>query len=79
MLKQSSEKTVRNRIDLSTKELARHWCKHLGVSLEELESAVAKVGGNVAGPIILRSSARAAAGRRRTGGPTFGLRSALQF
>jgi hypothetical protein len=47
MLKQSSEKPVRNRIDLSTKELARHWCKHLGVSLEELESAMAKVGGNV--------------------------------
>jgi hypothetical protein len=47
MLKQSSEKPARNRIDLSTKELARHWCKHLGVSREELESAMAKVGDNV--------------------------------
>jgi hypothetical protein len=47
MLKQSPEKPVRNRIDLSTKELARHWCKHIGVSQEELESAMAKVGDNV--------------------------------
>ena len=46
MLKQSPEKPVRNRIDLSTKELARHWCKHFGVSQEELESAMAKVGDN---------------------------------
>ena len=36
MLKQSPEKPVRNRIDLSTKELARHWCRHFGVSQEEL-------------------------------------------
>ena len=27
MLKKSPEKPVRNRIDLSTEELARHWCK----------------------------------------------------
>ena len=53
MLKQSPERPgrrrniQRNRIDLSTKELARHWCKHLGVSQEELESAMAKVGDNV--------------------------------
>lgn len=47
MLRQSSEKPLRNRIDLSTKELARHWCKHFGVSQEELESAMAKVGDNV--------------------------------
>ena len=38
---------MRNRITCQPKELARHWCKHLGVSLEELESAMAKVGGNV--------------------------------
>ena len=37
---------MRNRIDLSTEELARHWCKHLGVSQEELKSAMAKVGDN---------------------------------
>ena len=47
MLKTSPEKPVRNRIDLSTKELARHWCKRLGVSQEELELAMAKVGDNV--------------------------------
>ena len=45
MLKQSSAKPERNRIDLSSKDLARHWCKHLGVS--QLESAMAKVGDNV--------------------------------
>ena len=47
MLKQSSRNPERNRIDLSTKESARHWCKHFGVSRDELESAVAKVGDNV--------------------------------
>jgi hypothetical protein len=47
MLKQSSLKPERNRIDLSTKDSARHWCKHLGVSRDELESAMAKVGDNV--------------------------------
>ena len=46
MLKKSPEKPVRNRIDLSTEELAHHWCRHFGVSQEELESAVAKVGDN---------------------------------
>jgi UDP-galactopyranose mutase len=46
MLKQSPEKPVRNRIDLSIKELARHWCKHFGVSQDELETAMAKVGDN---------------------------------
>ena len=46
MLKESSEKPTRNRIDLSTKELARHWCKHLAASQEELEAAMAKVGDN---------------------------------
>jgi Protein of unknown function (DUF3606) len=47
MLKQSPVKPARNRIDLSTKELARHWCKHFGVSQDELETAMAKVGDNV--------------------------------
>jgi Protein of unknown function (DUF3606) len=46
MLKKSPEKPVRNRIDLSTEELARHWCKRFRVSQEELESAMAKVGDN---------------------------------
>ena len=47
MLKQSSRNPERNRIDLSTKESARHWCKHFGVSRDELKLAVAKVGNNV--------------------------------
>ena len=47
MLKKSSEKPVRNHIDLSTRELTRHWCKHFGVSQEDLEYAMAKVGDNV--------------------------------
>ena len=47
MLKKSSETPVRNRIDLSTRELARHWCKHFRVSQEDLELAMAKVGDNV--------------------------------
>ena len=46
MIKQLPEKPVRNRIDLSTEELARHWCKHLGVSQDKLELAMAKVGDN---------------------------------
>ena len=40
MLKQSPERPVRNRIDLSTKEQARHWWG-------ELELAMAKVRDNV--------------------------------
>jgi len=47
MLKNSPEKQARNRIDLSTQELAHHWCKHFGVSQGELEAAMAKVGDNV--------------------------------
>ena len=46
MVKKSPEKPVRNRIDLSTKGLARQWCKRLGVSQEELELAIARVGDN---------------------------------
>ena len=63
MLKQSSEKPVRNEIDLSTKELARHWCKHLGVSQEELKSAIAKVGDN-AETVIKELEMKRAAGVR---------------
>jgi Protein of unknown function (DUF3606) len=46
MLMSSSTKKVRNRVDLSSKELARHWCKHLGKSKLEIEAAIAKVGDN---------------------------------
>ena len=46
MLKHSPEKPARNRIDLSTEEMARYWCKHFRVSQDEIEAAVAKVGDN---------------------------------
>ena len=52
---------MRNRIDLSTEELARHWCKHLGVSQEELELAIAKVGDNAETVIKELEMKRAAA------------------
>ena len=39
-------KPDRHRIDLSTPELARHWCKHFGRSKESVEAAIAKVGDN---------------------------------
>jgi hypothetical protein len=36
----------RHRVDLSTPDLARHWCKHFGKSKESIEAAIAKVGDN---------------------------------
>jgi hypothetical protein len=36
----------RHRFDLSTPDLARHWCKHFGRSKESVEAAIAKVGDN---------------------------------
>ena len=35
-----------NRVDLSSKDLARHWCKRLKKSRAEIEAAIAKVGDN---------------------------------
>jgi hypothetical protein len=47
MLKTSPPpKLDRNRVDLSTKDLTRHWCKHFAKSKDEIEAAIAKVGGN---------------------------------
>jgi hypothetical protein len=46
MLTSSSTKRARNRVDISSKELARHWCKRLKKSKAEIEAAVAKVGDN---------------------------------
>jgi hypothetical protein len=46
MLTSSSVKSARNRVDVSTKELARHWCKHFKKSKAEIEAAIAKVGDN---------------------------------
>jgi Protein of unknown function (DUF3606) len=47
MLTSSSVNNIaRNRVDVSTKELARHWCKHFKKSKAEIEAAIAKVGDN---------------------------------
>ena len=46
MLTSSSTKSPRNRVDISSKELARHWCKRLKKSKAEIEAAIAKVGDN---------------------------------
>jgi hypothetical protein len=47
MLKTSPSPNLdRNRVDLSTKDLARHWCKHFGKSKEDIQAAIAKVGDN---------------------------------
>jgi Protein of unknown function (DUF3606) len=47
MLTSSSVNNIaRNRVDVSTKELARHWCKHFKKSKAEIEAAIAKVGAN---------------------------------
>jgi hypothetical protein len=46
MLKTSPAKKERNRVDLSSKDLARHWCKRFKKSQVEIEAAIAKVGDN---------------------------------
>lgn len=46
MLTSSAVKRARNSVDLSSKELARHWCKRLKKSRLEIEAAIAKVGNN---------------------------------
>jgi Protein of unknown function (DUF3606) len=42
-----SSKLNRNRVDISTPDLARHWRKFFGKSEEEIADAIAKVGDNV--------------------------------
>ena len=42
----SSVRLDRHRVDLSTPDLARHWCKHFGRSKESVEAAIAEVGDN---------------------------------
>ena len=46
MLTTSVARKERNRVDLSSKDLERQWCKHLKKSKDELEAAIAKVGDN---------------------------------
>ena len=42
----SAPKQARHRVDLSTKDLARRWCKHFGKPKDQIEAAIAKVGDN---------------------------------
>jgi hypothetical protein len=46
MLTTSAARKERNRVDISSKDLARHWCKRLKKSKAEIEAAIAKVGDN---------------------------------
>ena len=46
MFKTSPPRPPRNRIDVSTKDMARHWCKLIGMPKDEIEAAIAKVGDN---------------------------------
>lgn len=46
MLTTAVARKERNRVDLSSKDLARHWCKRLKKSRDEIEAAIAKVGDN---------------------------------
>ena len=45
-LTSSSTTLDRNRVDVSTPVLARYWRKRLRKSQQEIEAAIAKVGGN---------------------------------
>ncbi|MGC2823769.1 MAG: DUF3606 domain-containing protein [Pseudolabrys sp.] len=45
-LTSSSSKLDQNSVDVSTPTLARFWRKRFGKSKEEIEAAIAKVGGN---------------------------------
>ena len=46
MLTTSSVKGARNCVDVSSKGMARYWCKRLKKSKPEIEAAIAKVGNN---------------------------------
>jgi len=46
MVKASTAKPARNRVDISSEEMTRHWCKRLKKSRLEIEAAIAKVGDN---------------------------------
>ena len=46
MVKASAAKPARNRVDISSEDMTRHWCKRLKKSRLEIEAAIAKVGDN---------------------------------
>ena len=45
-MKTSLRPTSRNKVDVSTKDMARQWRKRLRKSTEEIKAVVAKVGDN---------------------------------
>ena len=47
LAKSHSSKLDRNRVDVSTPALVRHWRKRFGKTEEEIADAIAKVGNNV--------------------------------
>ena len=47
LTKSDSSTLDRNRVDISTPALARHWRKRFGKTEEEIAGAIAKVGNNV--------------------------------
>jgi hypothetical protein len=47
-MKTSPQKLPRNRVDLSSKDLVRLWCKHFGKTKNQIEAAISKVGDNAA-------------------------------
>jgi hypothetical protein len=47
LTKSHSSTLGRNRVDISTPALARHWRKRFGKTEEEIANAIAKVGSNV--------------------------------
>lgn len=47
LTRSQSPKLDRNRVDISTPDLARHWRKFFGKTEKEIADAIAKVGDNV--------------------------------
>ena len=47
LTKSNASMLDRNRVDISTPALARHWRKRFGKTEEEIANAIAKVGSNV--------------------------------
>jgi hypothetical protein len=48
MMKTSPARPPRNRVDLSTKDMTRLWCKHFRKTKGQIEAAISKVGNNAA-------------------------------
>ena len=46
MVRSKAAKPARNRVDISSEDMTRHWCKRLKKSRLQIEAAIAKVGDN---------------------------------